>query len=297
MLDLFAATAALFLMGQAGAGSAAQSEEVVVTGRRIEEAVQAFVSGLSAPSNGEDQLTRWSQRVCPGVVGLRAAQAQAMADRIAIRALEVGLDVDGPGCTANILILVTADADGAARMLANENRVLMGYYGGDANTRGREALAAFVETPRPVRWWHVSQTLTSDGMAIGSSGNAGEPTTVNLPSGASSRINRGTQQSLARAVIIVDAQRVGAVPVGLLGDYLAMVALAQLDPDAETAEFPTILNLFSDRAAGRTAASGLTDWDLSYLGGLYSGPSDRGGASQQRDIERRMRDQVSTPPG
>ncbi len=295
MLELFAATAALVLMGQAA--PAAQSDEVVVTGRRIEEAVQAFVSGLSSPSNGEDQLTRWSQRVCPGVVGLRAAQAQAVADRIAIRALEVSLDVDEPGCTPNILVLVTANADAAARLLADEHRVLMGYYGGDANTRGRAALTDFAETPRPVRWWHVSQTLSEDGMTIGASGNAGEPATVTLPSGAASHVNRGTQQSLARAVIIVDAHRVGAVPVGLLGDYVAMVALAQLDPDAETAEFPTILNLFAEQAAGRTAVTGLTDWDLAYLSGLYSGPPDRGGGAQQRDIERRMRDQVSTPPG
>ena len=275
MLDLFAATAAFLFLGQAGAAPVAQSDEVVVTGRRVEEAVQAFVSGLSAPSNGEDQLTRWNHRVCPGVVGLRAQQAQAVADRVAIRALEVGLEVDGPGCTANVLILVTSDATSVARMLANENRALMGYYGGDANTRGRAALDDFVQTSRPVRWWHVSQTHTSDGMSIGSSGNAGEPAMVTLPSDAASHINRGTQQFLARAVVIVDAQRVGAVPVGLLGDYVAMVALAQLDPDGQTAEFPTILNLFADRAAGRTAATGLTDWDRAYLAGLYSGPPDQ----------------------
>ena len=45
-----------------------------------------------------------------------------------------------------------------------------------------------------------------------------------------------------------------------------MVALAQVDAEADTAAYPTILNLFADPAS---APAGLTDWDRSYLTALY----------------------------
>ncbi len=56
-----------------------------------------------------------------------------------------------------------------------------------------------------------------------------------------------------------------------LADYLAFVALAQIDPEADTSAYDSVLNLF-DRD---DPAEGLTGWDRAYLEGLYSSESNR----------------------
>jgi len=50
-----------------------------------------------------------------------------------------------------------------------------------------------------------------------------------------------------------------------VGDYVAMVALAQIDAEADASSFDTVLNLFDDPAHTET----LTYWDRSYLSALY----------------------------
>ena len=50
-----------------------------------------------------------------------------------------------------------------------------------------------------------------------------------------------------------------------------------LDPEAETASYDTILNAFDNPEA----PAGLTDWDMSYLRALYSYHSDPASARAQ----------------
>ncbi|MGD9981985.1 MAG: hypothetical protein AB7T58_15455, partial [Hyphomonadaceae bacterium] len=69
-------------------------------------------------------------------------------------------------------------------------------------------------------------------------------------------------------------------------DYIAMVTLAQVNPDADASGYPSSMNLFASRGS---AANQLTDWDLAYLDALYA--TDRDSASlqmQQSDIAGRM---------
>ena len=67
-----------------------------------------------------------------------------------------------------------------------------------------------------------------------------------------------------------------------LGDYVAMVAMAQVDPDADTGRFDTILNLFNDPA---TAPTGLTGWDRAYLEGLYDAGSQTYRVNQRAQVQ------------
>ena len=276
------------LMGLALAGAAtAQTppaqddttvEEVVVTAPQ-REMIEAFVEDVSAPTS-DDQLGRWDRKICPGVTGLKPRFANFLNDRIARAAYQVGLDVGEPGCRPNIMIVITNDGNRVARELFEKNPKWVDKWG-DANSRGRRALREFVETPRPVRWWHVSQTVTSDGKAV----SRGDEVEVR----GGGRISRNTRQDFARTAVIVDMTQAKGAPLGAIADYVAMVALAQLDPKADTRRYPTILNLFADRAAGREAAGGLTSWDKSYLAGLYDAKRDaRSARSQGRDITRRM---------
>ena len=76
-------------------------------------------------------------------------------------------------------------------------------------------------------------------------------------------------------------------PVDAVADYVAMVTLAQIDPQAQTRDYPTILNLFAEDPDN--ASFEMTNWDIAYLHGLYRTTRNAASATQQvRDISRRM---------
>jgi hypothetical protein len=79
-------------------------------------------------------------------------------------------------------------------------------------------------------------------------------------------LHRGIRDDLKRAIIVVDATKLTGTTWEQLGDYLAVVSLAQIDPRTDPSAFDSILNLFANPAA----YSGLTDWDRSYMRALYS---------------------------
>ncbi|WP_395648192.1 hypothetical protein [Terricaulis sp.] len=282
----------------------ADDDEIVVTAERFHEQLRAFVGEVSAPPARIDQLSRWNHRVCPGVIGLRSRYAQAMADRIAVRAYEVGLRVEGPGCRANIIVFVTPESDQLARELVQDYRELFGSTQSEnINTPGRMALAHFVDAPRPVRWWHVSNTVSREGHVLRDIPTGRDirdnfvAPVIYTPSIGYGRLQATTRQDLDRTVIVVDARRTAGVNLDALSDYIAMIGLAQLDPDADTSSFDTILNLFAEREAGAAQPGAMTAWDAAYLQGLYHAPRNAYAARQQeRAIVRRMEDEVPLPP-
>jgi hypothetical protein len=299
---ILAALALSFSAPVAAQAQTVNEEELVVTGQRVEEAIRSFVEELSAPPTSEDQLARWDRRICPGVAGVRARQGQMLIDRLAQRAFEVNLDVGGPGCTPNVLIFVTPDSDVLARQLVDDYPELVGYYGDQtATTRGRAALEAFATTPRAVRWWHVAQTVTRDGQVLAESrarpnaqgGLSGLQVVRNDQAG---RLARPTRQDFNRVLVIVDARRAAGLSFDALGDYVAMAALAQLDPDADVSGQPTILNLFAARDSGAEAPTSMTEWDVAYLRALYGATRNAVSAARQEgEISRRMREDVQQP--
>lgn len=306
MRTMLAAAAALLVVGQGGAlaqESVATGEDIVVTGERMREILRDFVGEVAAASGTEDQLARWDDSLCPAIIGLRNARlAQFMADRLAQRAFTVGLDVGGPNCRPNALIFVTPDSNQLAQEISTEYREFIGYNASETSvTMGQEALARFVATRRPVRWWHVSQTVGADGQRLGDgearqgSGGGFEGAQV-LRGPDAGRLRRTTRQDLSRVVIIVDASLSAGVQMDALADYVAMAALAQLAYDADTSQVPTILNLFADRERGAAAPAGLTEWDLAYLRGLYDAPrAARNSRAQEGSIARTMEEELTRP--
>lgn len=262
-------------------GEVVRSPELVVVAPRVDEMLRSFVGEVSSAGQ-QNQLARWDRTVCPGVTGMRRQYAQALLDRLAVIAVSLDLDIGEPGCRPNALIFVTEDSDALAQEIVQSQGAVVSRYGADGNTRGRAALRDFAETSRPVRWWHVTGSYTGDGFAVGQ----GE--SVNVRS--MGRLRRGTREDFNRVIVIVDATEIEGIRFGAVADYVAMVVLAQLDPAADTSGFPTILNLFSDPAA-RPAR--ITEWDLTYLDGLYRAPRDaRNARVQERQIERRMRERL-----
>jgi hypothetical protein len=261
------------------------SDDVVVNAPALREMVREFVGEVSAAGQ-QDQLGRWDRTICPGVAGMRAHYAQVLIDRMAEIAIAVGLEVGEPGCQPNALIYVTENSDGLAQELVTQHGALVSRRNNTGNTRGRDALAEFASTPRAVRWWHVTRTVSGDGFGVGQ----GE--SVNVRS--MGRLRRGTREDFDRVLIIIDARRINGYRFGAVADYVAMATLAQLDPDSDTSGFETILNLFND---AETPPRTVTEWDVAYLDGLYHATPDAiDEGRQQADIARLMRREVDAPP-
>lgn len=273
-----------------------------------ESRARTFVDSVSFTSE-TDALARWEDRICVGAVGLAPGEAQALVDRISARAQQVGLRPGEPGCRANVMVIYAPDSDRLSREIVDQRRDLLGYFEEEGReTAGREAMEAFASEARAIRWWHVSSTGRGslrpvDGLTYQASGQSAAASAGGDGGAASDvgsslsdfqgmeavRVNPSRTRTQVRpnnltyALVVVDARRVGNVPAGAWMDYVAFVALAQVDARARTEEFPTVLNLFSSP----TPASGLTNWDEAYLEGLYAARNETANR-QAASISRRM---------
>ena len=268
----------------------AQLEDVQVTARQTADMARTFVGRVAAPARGRG-LGRW-RKICPGIANLDRAIAQPIVDRIAATADELGIEVEGPGCDANIIVVFTVDATAVTRAIVEADPHVFRGQGGGID-RGGVALRAFLASERPVRWWTLSVPIDSEsgrravripgdpgGMpvdsvfaaAIGCNANdclaAATPV---IQSRSASRINSQIVDQIYKSIIVVDIDAVSGLNTTQLGDYLSLVALSQVDPEAETGAFDTVLNLF-DNPRG---VPGLTAWDRSYLSALYGSHSRR----------------------
>ena len=93
------------------------------------------------------------------------------------------------------------------------------------------------------------------------------------------------RNDLSHVVIVVDVHQVRGISIDVLSDYIAMVAMAQIDPEVDLSGQSSILNLFSNSER----VSHMTDWDVAYLRALYSARQDRAVATHQtREIANTM---------
>lgn len=263
--------------------------DIVVTGARPEQA-QAFVNQLAIPAPTADQLPRWDNAICTSIAGMPARQGQFLADRIAQRAAAVGLQPGGPGCQANVAVFVTGQSDTFARQLFERDRERFAYFASNnVSTLGRGAMDEFLDTPRAVRWWYVSQTFGADGLSLAGDASTGGLSNAPSTRATGTRLTGATREDLSQVIIVIDARRVRGVQLAALADYVAFVALAQINPNASTTDYPTIMNLFDGVQSNADAPTSLTLWDTAFLDALYK--TDRNAinpAVQQREIARRM---------
>ena len=294
--------------GSAGATSPAAapgvtSDEVVVTAIRPAQ-MRSFVRQLAEPGK-QDQLSRWDRRVCAGVVGVQTRAAQALIDQVTLRALSIGLQAGQPGCRANVLIIVTPNAATFTPAFVDQNKQFFSNSEGNGNALGRDAAAAFANSGQPIRWWHVSQTVTDHGQVLGQSdatlGGDGDFSNAQVARVTNAgRLRAGTRQEFNRVIVIVDSTATAGKPFGAVADYIAMVSLAQTRADADRTGMDTILSLFDAAQARETTPTGWTRWDQAYVEGLYGAPRYARNARQQEGaiigrVERSAGDAEPTP--
>jgi hypothetical protein len=246
--------------------------DIVVEGRQLQDMTEQFVREVGQPARGRG-LARWHDGVCVGVANLKAETAQYIADRVSTVAQDVGLRAGAPGCSPSIVIVATTDSNAfTEQFVARRPRLFSTGAGG--TDLGYNALDRFKTTERPVRWWNVSLPTDSDtGASVvripGDIMGSDEAPSYNVR--GVSRLSTQIVDVSKRTFVIIDIDKINGANLTQLADYVAMVSLAQINPDADTSGFATVLNLFDTP----DQVEGLTQWDMAYLKGLYAAQRTR----------------------
>lgn len=254
--------------------------DVVVDGRSLAERVEDFVDAVAAPPRRRG-IARWRSRVCFGVVNLQEAQARGLIDRISAVADEYGVRLAGPGCQPNVVVIFADDGRAMAGALVEADRRAF-HLGVGGLDRGKVALEQFRQSDAPVRWWHVSMPVVgATGVrAVRMPGDSGP---ILVPGEGLVNQGRPITDMLNKVIVIVDAGKLDGVAGDQLADYLAMVSLAQVDPEGDTSAYDSILNIFDAPAA----PDRLMAWDRGYLEALYdSWPQRLEGSRQAAAVTR-----------
>lgn len=281
------------LAAQPDTKPAPKVENVTVTGARTRQAIEGFVQSLAVPTHAIDKVARWQEPICPTLVGLKRAFAGFILKRVKDVATQAGAPVNASAsCEPNIAIVFTTTPQALIDNVKRKMPGLLGYYD------NRDQLDRLATVTRPIQAWYTTATEDAHGtVAVDSGRMAGRGLELQMPcqelypgipmaglctlhlsnahgaATTSSHLGDGLRSGLYNVIIVANQDRLVDDEMGTLADYIAMLALAQVNVPDNCQPLSTILNLL---AAGCTAKSeALTDNDTGYLGALYKMSPDR----------------------
>lgn len=222
----------------------------------LERQVRTFVNAIAVKPGGES-LARWQTQIplCPLVAGMPSKDGEYILSRVTKIASAAGAPLAPQNCKGNFYIIVTSDPDGVLKAWSKRDVRMFG----DETDQGGAKIREF-NSSNPIRVWYNTEFYNLDGTPLGNT------------EGRTSQMARATQletnsyRALSSIIAIVDTRRLKDVSFGQVAAYVAMIGLAQLRPQANVIDAPTILNLFSGSAK---APPGLTSWDESFLKAMY----------------------------
>lgn len=265
---------AVILAGAAAVPAGAQSsapQEVTVTGTREKLAprVSKFVNQIAVRHNDEG-LPRWQEPVCPLITGLPRQEGEFTLGRISEIANAAKVPLAGEHCRPNLFIFVTSQPTRLLQAMEKKDRNMT--FGSATPT----VVDEFIANPLPVKVWYNTSMRTPEGTLP----NQGLPNAALVAGGAGfgapvyNDIDRTSHIQLSKiwafsyVFVVVDQARLQAVTRGQFADYVAMVSLADIKPNAHLGDAQTILTLFE--GSPQAAPEGLSDWDRSFLKSLYT---------------------------
>jgi hypothetical protein len=254
------------------------------------------------PTRVTGKVARWKNGICPIVVGLPPESAKLLVRKIRALAAEVGAPVNASDpCPGNIEVIFTAQPQALLDNIRIMHPVLLGYYDNSAQA---DRLAT---STRPIQSWYSTATVDARGnpivdggrkggvhlsISLPPSGLPGPPDIVELymPDAAvtnvtGGRLGDGVSSALNNVMIVADTGKLLGRDAGNVGDYIAMLALAQIVPPETCQPLPSILNLLAPGCSGET----LTSADTAYLRALYKITTTTTLAGQRREIQYQMK--------
>jgi hypothetical protein len=236
--------------------------------RELRHQIDVFVSG-AVVHYLNDSLERWDNPVCPAVGGLPKEQGEFILARISQIAKDVHAPLGAEHCKPNLVIVIATNVDELiAHWAKHEPNVL--------NTcNGVGSLNEFLHSQQPVRAYYNAKFHSSDNIdqdpamfsVIGLSFDFNRTRCVAGATAIGTRLYYSMVQAMSSVIIVVDGKRTTDLNIGQLADYVAMLGLAQIRPDAELGTAPTILTLFRQTDS---RPQELSPWDQSFLHSLYT---------------------------
>jgi hypothetical protein len=266
-------------------GQPRSDDEIIITGKteakpaEIREQARS-ITRQSAKYNYP--LAMFQARVCPGIVGMPAAMADIMVDRIRYNAERVGLETAPLGnCAANILVIFVRNGQGVIKDLAKKPEGLLG------NIKFADLKQLKAETG-PVHAWVETEVRSRQGDTMQGS-NEWDMTKVPVLNVAQSQshIFLANRIDINKAVVMIDLKAINGMGVVQLADYVTMRAFAATNPVKGDAAASTILGLFDPEMTAHPRE--LTDFDLAYLRTVYEGVDSLNAASKLNSITSKLR--------
>ncbi len=267
---------------------------VQVEGQRsvIARRAETLVSQLFAHQTTAESLSRWNVPICPLVGGLPRASGEYLLQRLSLRILAVGAVAAPAPCAVNLFVVVTADPEQLLRAWRRKDPRLYG-------TGYEPQIRRFLADRRPVRVWRnithdspgaVSSAQDVPAAALGS-GFAGARATQSY---SASRLVYTEVRVYDSVIAVVDPRALTGLSLDALADYLTLMTLAEIDPNATAEGVSSVLSLFAHGVYDPEAPTALTPWDLGFLQALYS--SDARGTTQRAVITQSITDAIAGAP-
>ena len=274
-------------------GSVAVAPDIVVTARPEPTPKETMQQARAISRMGDyyhDPLARFSEPICPGVLGLPADAAGIIVDRIRYNAERVGAPVEAStNCKANILIAFTRDGAAEVRRLIKMRGYLFdGLEAAEIRELQIEAGAARAWNVTQLRNRHgqeQSASLAPPGMvSIDSNPGLGPMRAIVSPNSAS-HVFLASRLDITASVVIIDLAAIDGLPIVQIGDYAAMRTLARTRPATGEMAASTILSLFDPTSQHPRE---MTRFDIAYLRSLYSAESNVPASVQISEISREL---------
>lgn len=234
----------------------------------LRERITDFVRTMTSQASSYESLARWGVKVCPGVTGLPAPQGEFILQRISTIAHSAGIPLGAGDCKPNLWVLVTSEP---ARLVKdiwsrNPSRFL--------DLSGQPAIATemrqYIDHPQPIRAWYGADLVGAMGNELGTwadmSAHDRAPTVNTLPT--MSRIRSDDLQVIRSTLVVVDRRRIAGMNIDAVADYVALVALAEINLAGDYSGAESILSLFSAPGKGQSITQ-LSAWDAAFLKALY----------------------------
>lgn len=272
------------LAAPALAQEAGATDDIVVTGKAVEPTrseISRQARAITRPQNFHDlPLARFEDRLCPGVIGMKADYASMVIDRIREHAerLDMWLAKDDGRCSPNFIVAFVRDGQSELAQLQRKH----GHLFRDIPLHERNALLA---EEGPVRVWTNTATRTRDGMPIPRRESLMDPPVTQMWM-AHSKIYLATREDITSVVVLFDMDQVLGKSLVQLADYAAMRGFARTRPaEADGQPMDTILALFDDEAP----PAEMTTFDRAYLAAVYNNIPNMPGITKILGVNRQLR--------
>lgn len=274
-------------------------DDIVVTGiETTKDAIADFIqTTIATPKGGkhQGQHARFSQPVCPKVVGLSEDNQKQVEQRMRGVAIAADMKVAEEGCAPNVYVMVVADGNEAIAMLRKKRSRLftsISHYERDRIAKsGGPAYA----------WKRIQAGSAETGVLQNSDDTEYLPTVgaknVTVPvlhSKVKSRIKQPTTLAMTHSFLLLEKDALVDLTTVQIADYAAMRTYIDIrEGQASKAPAYSILALCDSAKSDEKRPESASEMDLALLSSLYNSPADVSAAMQSSAMLHRVEQELT----